>query len=291
MAVSDPAYGDFDRPGVRSLERRSRFVEPTRTTRSTIGDDRRVFSDEEFALILRKAAELARPADASSHSAGGLTLAEMKAAAAQAGIEPELVERAARLLTANATAAPSFLERLFGGRARYSSETDVPLVLDEVSLAQLMSAIRISVGRPGEGHSSALGLTWRSSEDGGAILSITAQVHQGSTTVTGELDRRSTLIRFASLTGAGCFMAFLLGGTLASELASGFEFAGALLGVAGVLAVARRNWRSSTRRARDRLSRVMDSVGRFLMGSGSVTSGGQRAAPAGTENDPVDDAS
>ena len=85
-------------------------------------DDRQVYSDEEFALILSKAAELAEPADPRSHSQGGLTLAEMKAAAAQAGFDPALVERAARLLRANATAAPSFMERLIGGRARHRSE-------------------------------------------------------------------------------------------------------------------------------------------------------------------------
>jgi hypothetical protein len=127
-----------------------------------------------------------------------------------------------------------------------------------------MSAIRIGVGRPGEGHSSALGLTWRSSEDGGGVLGITAQIDHDNTTVTSELDRRGTLIVVTSMTGVATVMAFFFGGTVAHELVPGFGLAGALLGAGGVLAVARSYWKSSTRAARDRLSRVMDSVNRFL---------------------------
>ncbi len=49
-----------------------------------MADDRRVYSDEEFALILRQAAELASRAEPPGPSSAGLTLTEMKAAAAQA---------------------------------------------------------------------------------------------------------------------------------------------------------------------------------------------------------------
>jgi hypothetical protein len=114
----------------------------------------------------------------------------MKAAAAQVGIDPSLVERAARLVPANVTAAPSFMERLFGGRARYSGEARFPIVLDEAGVAQLLSAIRIGVGQPGEGHSSALGLTWRSSDLGGAVLSLTA-----------ETDHERTSVKLSSIVG------------------------------------------------------------------------------------------
>jgi hypothetical protein len=258
---------------------------------ATIGNDRRVYTDEEFALILRKAAELAQPADSSSHSSGGLTLDEMKAAAAQVGVDPALVERAARLVTAIGMAPPSFMERLFGGRARYSGEAHFPIVLDEAGVAQLMSAIRISVGHPGEGHSSALGLTWRSWDDGGAVFSLTAHTDHESTFVTTELDRRGTLAVVASMGGVGSVLAVLFGGNLLSALAPGFEPAGALLGLVGVLAVARSYWASSTRKARDRLSNVMESVSRLLTRPGNLTSGGERAVPTRTESERAGDAS
>ena len=60
--------------------------------RQWTGDVLYDLTDEEFALILRKAAELAETPSATSRSAGGLTLDEMKAAAAQAGLDPLLVE-------------------------------------------------------------------------------------------------------------------------------------------------------------------------------------------------------
>ena len=93
-----------------------------------MSDDQRVYSDEEFALILRKATELAR-AEPRTPSSAGLTLTEMKAAAAQVGLDPALVERAARLLAARATASP--LERLTGGPVRYDHEARFPIKLDE----------------------------------------------------------------------------------------------------------------------------------------------------------------
>jgi hypothetical protein len=235
---------------------------------------------------LRKAAELAEP----SGAPGGLTIDEMKAAAAQVGIDPAFVERAARLLTATEAAAPSFMERLIGGRVRHSGEAYFPIVLDEARVAKLLSAIRIGAGQPGDGHSSALGLTWRSYVDGGSVLSLTAQADHEGTSVTADLDRRGPLAIVASLTGVGSFMAVLFGGTIAGEIISGFEPAGALLGLVSVLAVARSYWGASTRTARDRLSRVMDSVSRFLTQSGSATSG-ERGATTGTEGDTAGDAS
>ena len=255
-----------------------------------IADDRRVYTDEEFALILRQAAELAEPGSASSRSSAGLTLHEMKAAAAQAGIDPALVERAARQLASNATAAPSFLERMFGGRARYRGDARFPVALDEAGVARLMSAIRLGVGRPGEGHSSALGLTWHSSDDGGSVLSVTAQTDQESTSVTAELDRRGTLAVVASMTGIGGVMAGLFGGILAGELVPGFEAAGSLVGLGGVLAVARSYWEASTQTARDRLSHVMDSVSRFLTQPDNPTTVEERIAVESMESDPVPDA-
>jgi hypothetical protein len=255
-----------------------------------LGDDRRVYSDEEFALILRKAAELAEPPDPTSHSQSGLTLAEMKAAASQVGIDPALVERAARLLTASDSAAPSFMERVIGGRARHSSRAEFPIVLDEARAAQLLSAIRISVGRTGDGHSSALGLTWRSSDDGGSVLSLTAQTDQEGTSVQADLDRRGTLVAVASLTGVGCFMATLFGGTVAGELFPGLEPAGALFGLAAVLAVGRAYWRSSSRRARDRLSRVIDAVSQFLTRSGDPSARPGPTATGRTEREHPKDA-
>jgi hypothetical protein len=146
-----------------------------------MADDQRVYSDEEFALILRQAAELASRAEGPGPSSAGLTLTEMKAAAAQAGLDPALVERAARLLAAKATASP--LERLTGGPLRHDHEARFPIKLDEHRAARLLSAVRISAGQAGSsyaGHSSSMGMTWH---DGGELeaLNITARTDEDGT--------------------------------------------------------------------------------------------------------------
>ncbi len=251
-----------------------------------MSDDRAVFSDEEFALILHKAAELAEPADPRSHASGGLTLAEMKAAAAQAGFDPALVGRAARLLRSNASAAPSLLERLIGGRTRFGSEDHFPIVLDEAGAARLLSAIQIGIGRSGDGYSGPTGLTWRGSDDGGGVLSLTALPDQEGTSVTVDLDRRGTVMLIGTLTAVGSFLALAIGGTVAGEIVPGLEAVGGLFGGSAVLALARSYWASSTRAANDRLSRVMESLNRFLT-PGSATFVGALEKPvesAGTDD-------
>ena len=82
-----------------------------------MSDDQRIYSDEEFALILRKASELASRAEGAASASGGLTLTEMKAAAAQVGLDPALVERAARMLATNTPSSP--IDRLIGGPLRH----------------------------------------------------------------------------------------------------------------------------------------------------------------------------
>ena len=174
-----------------------------------MADDRRVYSDEEFALILRKAAELASRADSPAASSAGFTLTEMKSAAAQAGLDPALVERAARMLAATATASP--LERLTGGPLRHDHEAHFPIKLDENSAALLLSAVRITAGVAGSqdvGHSSSMGMTWH---DGGELesLSITARPEEDGTAVSVALDRRGTLALVAVTSGLAMFFAVL----------------------------------------------------------------------------------
>jgi hypothetical protein len=60
-----------------------------------MAEDRR-YSDREFALILRRAAELQEAVQESA--SGGLTLAEIKGIGAAAGIDPELIAQVANSL-------------------------------------------------------------------------------------------------------------------------------------------------------------------------------------------------
>lgn len=216
----------------------------------------------------------------------------MKAAAAQAGLDPALVERAARLLRSNAVAAPSFMERLIGGRTRHGSEAHFPIFMDEARAAELLSALRIGVGRSGAGLSGPTGVTWRSSDDWGSVLSITALADDEGTSVKADLDRRGTLVVFGGLTLVGSFMALAFGGTVAGEMLPGLEVVGGLTGAGAVLALARSFWSSSTKTARERLDSVMDCVNRFHTSGNATSTGsaGRQADTSGAEGKPAGDA-
>src|SRR5690606_4516240 len=148
-------------------------------------------------------------AERSAASSGGLTLAEMKAAAAQVGLDPALVEQAARMLVVAAPASP--LERLIGGPVRHAHEARFPIELDEDGAALLLSAVRISGGLAGSrdaGHSGSMGLTWH---DGGEVeaLSVTVRPEEDGTAVSVVLDRRGTLGMVAVVSGIPMLLATL----------------------------------------------------------------------------------
>ncbi len=187
----------------------------------------------------------------------------MKAAAAQVGFGPAFVERAARLLAAKVAASP--FERLIGGPLRHEHKVRLPIVLDEKRAAQLLSAIRISAGESGgnTGHSGPMGMTWR---DGGEMdtLSVTARPEEDGTSVAVAMDRRGTLVTVAAFSGMAMFFALLFAGNALHPAAAWLGFGGVIVGVGGVLAVARGYWTSSTKKVQERISVVMGAIGQTL---------------------------
>jgi hypothetical protein len=226
--------------------------------------DGRIYSDEEFALILRKAAELGRNAESPATATGGLTLTEMKSAAAQAGLDPVLVERAARMHRDTITASP--IERLAGGPLRHSHETRFHVTLDEAGASRLLSAVRIAVGVAGArdvGHSSAMGMTWH---DGAELesLGVTARPEGGGTDVSITVDRRATLALVAVVSTIATFFALLFAGSALYPESHALGVGGAIVGVGGILAAARGYWASSTKRVRERIGQAMNVIEKTL---------------------------
>lgn len=225
-----------------------------------MSDDQRVYSDEQFALILRKASELAGQGEQATTS-DGLTLAEMKAAATQAGFDPALVERAARMLSTNARATAT--ERMLGGPLRHTMQVSLPLTLDEESASRLLSVVRISAGQSGDyaGHSSGIGLTWHDGDDM-EPLHVVARPDSDGTRVSLTVDRRGTLVVTGLFSGMATFMLLLLGGVLHSEVTPAVGIATAVLGTGGVLAAARAYWATSTRKVRERMQALAEAIER-----------------------------
>jgi hypothetical protein len=245
-----------------------------------MSDDQRVYSDEEFALILRKATELSSRSEGPASLSAGLTLAEMKAAAAQVGLDPALVERAARMLTATGTESP--LERLVGGPFRHSHEAHFPVTLDEAGAARLLSAVRITAGLAGArdaGHSSSMGMTWH---DGGELeaLRITARPEEDGTAVSVVVDRRGTLGIVTVFSGMATFLAVLFAVFALYPEAPALGIGGLIAGLGGVFAIARGYWASSTTKARERIEGVMHAIGQTLTQSEIQASGFKKIGDA-----------
>jgi hypothetical protein len=228
-----------------------------------LAENPRVYSDEEFALILRAAAELASQAERPGVSSNGLTLNEMKLAAAQAGLDPALIERATRMLVPRAPASP--LERLIGGPLRLEHDVRFQVELDEDAAARLLSALRIRATHfhsSDTGHSSALGMTWQASADGD-VLSVSARPDVEGTSVSVVIDRRGTFAVTGIVSALAVILSFIAGIGLHDSLpliAPSLPVAG----IAFVLAVARGFWASSTRKARERIGILMDTVAHTL---------------------------
>jgi hypothetical protein len=254
-----------------------RFPARPQRARPIITDNRRVYTDAEFALILRKATELATPEETPGQASSGLTLAQIKAAAAEAGIDPALVERAAQLLPASVSS--SRYERLIGGAMRPGSEIHLPVRLDEADAAKLLAAVQISAGQAGTGHSSALGMAWHASDEL-EPLSVTARTDESGTSIAVRLDRRGTLAIIHAVSVIGTLCAASAGVAIASQVDSALGPAAALIGLGGMLTVARTWWASSTRRARERIDGVMEAMGQVVAQSGKRPSASSATQPA-----------
>ena len=136
--------------------------------RSRISEDNKTYSDQEFALILSKASELARSSDSAGHPSAGFSLEEMKAVAVEVGLDPVLVERAARLMPVSA--GESRLERVLGGPLKYRLDAHFATKLTEERAAHLLSAVRAAVEQQGEGEASSSGMSWNSVGEGSQMF-------------------------------------------------------------------------------------------------------------------------
>ncbi len=248
----------------------------TRRQRSIISQDRKTYTDQEFALILSRASEMSRTSDAGMRSAQGFSMEDMKAAAAEVGLDPALVERAARL--APLEVGPSPFELIIGGPVRYRLDADFDRGLTDESAAHLLSSVRAAAEQQGEGQADSSGMSWHSVGIGSQIL-VTAHADGNQTRVRLVIDRRGSLAAvgmFTLIGTLGVAMATIVGFEvieLQSQLLGWSIFGGA---IGGSLAVGRAVWATTARKFRGRLDGLMDTVSRSL------------ALPAGDSESPPD---
>ena len=184
----------------------------------------RRYGDKDVARILKRATELQR-AEPGATDPGGLTLTELSEIAAEAGIDPRFLQRAAAEVSTR-TEASSLAEKLAGAPMSVHIERSV---LGELRPDQLDGIIPlIQQATEGQGTASAVGktLTWSSRTDNNSSAQqVLVASRDGRTLIRVEE-------RFGSVAGG------LFGGIVGGVgLGGGLGFGGAIAGIIQSLAL------------------------------------------------------
>ena len=233
-----------------------------------MSDDKKTYTDEEFGLVLQKAAELARESD------GDLSLDDMKVIAEEAGLDPALVERAAR--------SGILADHPAGSLVNTRLSATFPITLTKQRTTHLLTVIRAAMEQQGVGEATSSGLVWRSTHWGNIVVTA----HNEGAGCRVQLSRN----RFAVLLPTGLFG--ILAGWMTAGLNESITFSVFIASVAVGLGVTFVPWAISAQRARRLMNTLMDTVARTMAGmcdepdiSGS-DGGPDRADQASAEEEP-----
>lgn len=139
---------------------------------------RKRFSDKEVAAILQRAAELAA---VEQKTGGGSTLDELERIAAEAGLDPALIRRAAADVSSG-HASTSLGEAVAGGPVRVVYEVEVDGEIGSAAHEQLVAAVQRSVGAPGQMSSAGRAFVWQTlGQNRSLVASVTPR--GGRTTI------------------------------------------------------------------------------------------------------------
>jgi hypothetical protein len=234
-------------------------------------DGGRRFTDEEFARILRIAAESGPPSGGARHRDGeGLTLAEMTQIAGEVGIEASLVEQAARRLSEDTTTGTA---SLLGGPARLIRRDSIPGSVPPDSAGVVVDVIRDAAGQAGEVREELGRLVWSSV---GAPSQIRVVLAPGDerTEVTVSAERGGALV----LTWAFPVLAGMVGAGIVGAITEPATVTGGVALFAGMTAAgfltARTLWARGTRAMRRKLDALLTETRRAVASASGAGSGG-----------------
>jgi hypothetical protein len=213
-----------------------------------------LYTDEEVAMILREAAQSADSPAGRHAASSGLSLKQIKAAAAEAGLDPSLVERAALRIAEREPA--SFLERAAGGPRRHRETIHLDTAMSEKTSARLLSAIRAAAEVPGEGRADASGFSWHAWYRANRLL-VTAHEDSKGTRLQILLDRSAPMVQTLIWSSITIVLWFA---TAIEDINSSPEVLVLFAVPIGVVAAARAYWKSSTRSLRKRIAELLDAV-------------------------------
>jgi hypothetical protein len=218
------------------------------------GDVRR-YDEKQFALILRKAAEL-QARDVRRPMGAGLSLQEIEGIAAEAGIEPRFVRQALGAVTAE---TPGTMARIAGYPYRLHAQHVVPGELDHATLSMIVDVLQTEYGRPGTAREVLGGIEWNARDQLGRVHASVRKTGTG-TRIHVVADRSETAAVLGTLAPIGGLIA---GGVVAGivDAPTGIVTAAIVAnGVLAGLAVARAAWAGVANKWRQRMDTVLERV-------------------------------
>jgi len=222
---------------------------------SRVTDPERRYTDEQVALILRRAARLDAGPDV-PEAGEGLTLPEIERIAREVGIAPDLVMRAAAAVDAGASGGAA--ARFFGGPEKFEAQYEARGELTRERYGDVVEAIRRVMGKSGAVSEVLDGLEWKSV---GETTQVTVLVRPaaGRTRVQILADRGGSALLAFLFPGMGA----LIGGAIAGAVIDpGVSQGIAIMGTAAAagLATGRTIWAAATRRFRRKFAALVDAV-------------------------------
>jgi len=222
----------------------------------------RRYSEEEFALILRRASEIQDPSgEGAGRSRGqGLTLQEIQSIAGEAGIDPQAVARAAALLGSTEWGEKRGLaERIFGGPGTYHLSFQAPGRLPPEAYRAILELIRRTLEHQGEVAEVLGGVEWKTVGEVSAInVNISPRGGSTSIQIVGDRGAAGAITFIFPMIGSAILMG-ALGGALQPESAAGIV--GLIAGtLGGGFLFARTLYVTQGRKFRRRLARLMEGL-------------------------------
>lgn len=226
------------------------------------------YSDEEFALILERAAALQDRAEGSAaripgqtdHPAGsvGLSLAEVRDIAGEVGLEARFIDEAAASLALSPAETPA---GLLGGpiMSQVGRSLDRPLTGGEQM--ELVEAVRSMLNHHGKVKEVMGAVEWKSvGRLDEMMVTITSSDNDSSVRV------HTDASGLAALTWVGSITAGLVAGGMAVEVLdpSSILMTASLIGTGGAvgIGVARTIWSRATKALRRKSERLLDEITR-----------------------------
>lgn len=250
--------------------RRGEVTRRTHTEGEAIDTRDRRFSDEEFALIIQRAAELQDRAGGAAAqlpnetdgamTAAGLSLEAVREIGQEVGLEARFVEQAAASLEYDPfVKEPSLL----GGPHRHHLGDTFARTLTDVERVELLDVIRGVQENDGKVNEVMGSLEWRSvGRMTGMTVTINSNDERVVIRVVNDLSGIAALTWIASIvTGLAA------GGLIVAALPpASLVVTGAILGAGGTagVGVARTIWSATTRAFRRRAERLREEIARYL---------------------------